>query len=277
MSQTDHEGYEILDKSYDRESGELLSFLLLTEGGEPELKKATPENTLLYIHGLYEFLNGNEGVVLSEDDPTIMIAPTGGEQSFLLNVGGNVVETTPANAKDVLEGVKQAVEHGKTSKIEDVHQEIVDSQVRRDVISPLIRTFDEDERKRIEEHSNGWLIDEFFLVTWEANLYARDDDADSDDYQRGGGGVVETDRSFELVQLRGARDLDSVTVSIGGRSIELSEREMLFLTKVKWTLHRRKYHPDTPFWDYIDNYAERKGIVTPDEIEEDDGFVPDFG
>jgi hypothetical protein len=31
---------------------------------------------------------------------------------------------------------------------------------------------------------------------------------------------------------------------------------MLFLAKVKWLLHRRHYHPDEPFWMYVDKWAD---------------------
>jgi len=41
------ESFEILDRNRDKQSGEILSFLVM-EDGEPIPKKATPTNVLLY-------------------------------------------------------------------------------------------------------------------------------------------------------------------------------------------------------------------------------------
>lgn len=270
--------YSIEDENRDRETGELQSFLLIWDDGEPEMKNATPENVLLFKHEMYEFLNGNEGVVFSED-PKVMIAPTGSEYSYVLNVKGHVVETTPSQAHDVLEGVKQAVEEGDLDNLLSVHRNIVKNQVRKNLVRSMIKTFDADERERIEQISDGWMVDGFFLVNWEASLYTKDDDEDQDDYEVRGG-VSASDTKYEFVQLRQSNNVKEMDVTVNGTAYTLTEREMLFLAKVKWLLHRDTYHPDKPFWEYLENYAERNGIVTTDDINTDDDsnkYIPDFG
>lgn len=256
--------YEIVDENKDRNTGELQSFLLIWDDGEPEMKNATPENTLLFKHGLYEFLNGNNAVILNDDDPEVIVAPTGMEYAYMLRVRGHTVETTPNQAEDVLQGVMDVVEHGDLSTILDVHREIVSTQARQTLINALYETFSPSDKQRIDRVANGWLIDGFYLVNWKGNLYTADDDPEEGDYERQGSSAVKTDKSYELVILKQRGDVpDPVTVTINGTKHELTEREMLFLAKVKWVLSRTTYHPDIPFWKYID----RKNNAVPSDYD----------
>lgn len=266
----------IIDISRDRETDEVTQFTVIGDSGQPSLVKATPENILLYDpddelpfeDGLYEFLNGDEALILSEDDPELMIAPTGNEYCYILRVNGNTIETTPNQAEEALRGVKRATINSDFDPLVDLYHEIMSKQVRRDVINALRETFDESDR--INDTASGWLIDDFYLVDWTASMYTKNDDPEENDVRRRGNGVQETDRSYEFVQLRLNRDTDPVTVSIGGSSYRLSEREMLFLAKVKWLLGRREYHSDMPFWKYADKRASVDWRTGEPETDEDE-------
>lgn len=260
MTQMD---FTVADKSYNKETGELEQFLVFWSGGEPELKRASAENVLLFDpeeelpfeNGMYEFLNGKEALLLSED-PEIIVAPTGNEYAYILRVRGNTVETTPDQAEAVLQGVLDAATDSNTDRIMSVYDDIMASSVRRRVINALYHTF--DETNRIEVASNGWLIDEFYLVDWTASIYTKEDDPDEGDYVRSGGQAVKKDDSYEFVHLRmhrNSRELEQIEVTISGDTYRLTEREMLFLAKVKWMLNRRHYHPDIPFWMTTDQHA----------------------
>lgn len=275
--------YEIADKSYDKQSGELTQFLVLWEDGEPELKRASAENVLLFDpednlpfdDGLYNFLNGQHALQLSEE-PQVVIAPTGNEYAYIIRVRDSTVETTPGQARQVLEGVADAAKGEGVDRIISLHDEIISSQVRRTVINALRGTFEES--GRITVAGNGWLVDDFYLVDWSASLWTKDDNLDEEDYVRSGGSVVK-DGSYEFVHLRVSRGVEPVEVAINGTQYRLSEREMLFLSKVKWLLNRRHYHPDKPFWMYTDKWAavdpktgepEKKEVdapPSPDEME----------
>lgn len=254
--------FTIADTSYNQETGELEQFLVFWAGGEPELKPATVENILLFDPedelpfdgGMYEFLNGETALILSEE-PEVIVAPTQNEYAFMIRVSGEVVETTPVQAERVLEGVLDVSNGGDLDRIIELHRDIMNTQVRRNVVNSLHQTFDEADR--IERMSNGWLIDDYYLVDWSASVYTKDDDLNEDDYVRRGSNVKK-DGSYEFVQLRmarGSRDSNPVTVTISGEKYGLSEREMLFLAKVKWLLSRRHYHPDKPFWMTADRHA----------------------
>jgi len=268
---------EIIDKSYNHETNELQQFTVIRDNGQPDLVKATAENILLYDpedelpfeNGLYEFLNGQQALVLNEEDPEVIVAPTGNEYCYILRVRGNTVETTPNQAEDVLNGVKDAAIDARVQGLVELYDDIMSSQVRRPVVNALLKTFDED--TRIQVTSRGWLVDDFYLVNWEASMYLRHNDPDEPDYQRGGGGVTETDRSYEFVQLRLRRDIDPIEVAIHGETYRLTEREMLFLAKVKWLLNRRHHHPDKPFWMYADKWASVDAETgEPKTVEEDE-------
>jgi len=247
--------FTIADTSYNKKTGELEQFLVFWSNGEPELKRASAENVLLFDpedelpfeNGMYGFLNGDHALILSED-PELLIAPTSNEYAYLIRLRGTVVETTPEQSQTVLEGVLEVARSGDPSTIIDLHHSIMDSQVRQDLVNVLYQTFDQTER--IDRRSNGWLVDGYYLVDWNASIYTADDDPDEEDYVRRGD-TVEKDGSHEFVELRmsrAARDLDPETVTISGDRYQLSEREMLFLAKVKWLLARRHYHPDESFW-----------------------------
>jgi hypothetical protein len=274
---------KIIDRSHNRETGELQQFTIIDESGQPQLVKATPENVLLYDpeddlpfdDGLHGFLSGEKAVVLS-DEPEVIVGPTNNEYCYILRVRGSTVETTPNQAEDVLSGIKEAATEDNIQTLTSLYDDIRANQVRRPVVNALYSTFSEQER--INRTSRGWLVDEFYLVNWEASMYLRHNDPDEGDYKRGGGSVQQTDRSYEFVQLNLRRDIEPVDVTIQGETYRLTEREMLFLAKVKWLLNRRKHHPDQPFWMYADKWAavdEKTGEPEPSDDDSDEQPDPD--
>jgi len=275
---------EVIDISRNKDTGDIEQFTVITSDGQPNLVKATAENLLLYDPadelpfegGMHEFLAGNEALVLSPDDPEVMVAPTGNEYCYILRVNGDTVETTPKQAEQVLRGIKDAAIDRVFQPLVKLYDEIRANQVRREVINALHETFDESER--IQQTPSGWLVDKFYLVDWSASMYAKTDDPEKADVKRSGSGVVEMDRSFEFVQLRMRRDVEPVEVRINGEAFRLTEREMLFLAKINWLLDRRHYHPDTEFWKNCDAHASvdwRTGEPKTDSDENKD--EPDLG
>lgn len=254
--------YTIKDENRDRETGELQSFLLIWDDKPPEMKTASPENYLLYVEGLYDFLSGDKAVILSEN-PKIIVAPTNREHSYIISVDGETIETTPSEAERVLQGVMDVVDQGDTSTITDVHADLLSSQVRRKLIDAAYHTFSESEQSRIERAPNGWLIDGYYHVDWSANIYARDGGDTA--YERGGGGVVETDQSKELVQVGFPEIPEPMEISVGDDTYTFTDREMLFLKKVKFILHRTDYHSDMPFWRHLD---VKNDAIPQSEVDE---------
>lgn len=251
--------YTVADVSYDQD-GEIEQFLLFWENGEPDTLRATPENVLLYDPedelpmegGLQDFFDG-ESAIRVATDPTIIVSQSGDEYSYLLSINGSTVETTPNQADVLLDGVYESISEDNSNPLTELHRSILQNQVRRYVVNALHRTFGESHR--IDIVANGWLVDEFYLVDWNANLYSNENDPDEDDYIRENGEAVETDTSYELVRLNKSMSSPTETVKIDGDEMTLTEREMLFLAKVMWLLDRRHYHPDEDFWTFTDQWA----------------------
>jgi hypothetical protein len=184
-----------------------------------------------------------------------MIAPTGSEYSYLINVDGDIVQSTPQESEDVLEGMHEALKEDSLTKLKKTHAKIKREQVRKEVVNALRYIFDEPHR--IEPQANGWIIDGLFWIDWSGNLYTRDDDPDENDKIRSGNEVVEADTSFEFVTFRQGKTPEPKEVTINNETIMLTEREMLFITKARWICNRRHYHPDQPFWDYVERFTDR--------------------
>jgi len=276
---------EPIDISRDRETGEIKQFTIIDKHGQPQLIKASPENILLYDPegklpfdgGMYEFLQGNQAIVLNEDDPKIMVAPTDNEYCYIVRVRNRTVETTPSQAKRALEAIKAATIDKDITEIVQLHDDIVSNQVRRDIVNKLMTTF--EETARLKKTGRGWLVDDFYLVNWEASMYTKHNDPNEGDYKRGGGGVTKTDTLYEFVQLSVNREIEPIEITVAGSTVRLSEREMLFLGKIKWLLNRREMHPDIPFWQFSDKYASVDNITgepeTTDEDSSDERDTPD--
>lgn len=252
--------YTVADVSYNKD-GEMEQFLLFWDNGEPDTRRATIENILLFDPeddlgidgGLNQFFDG-DGAVRLNDNPEIVVAQSGDEYTYILSVDGEVVETTPSQSDRILQGVYDSIADEDVSALVDLHKSVLKSQVRRRVVNPLKQTF--SEWKRITVTANGWLVDEFFLVDWNGKMYAANDDPDDGDYVRKGGAAVQKDTTYEFVQLsQSFSDVDPKSVTINGNEKTLTEREMLFLAKVRWLLDREHYHPDTPFWKYANKWA----------------------
>lgn len=250
---------EVLDVSRN-EDGEITQFLIL-EKGQPRTKRGSPENLLLYDPndelpfdgGMADFLSGDGAYLLSEE-PRVVVAQGCDEYSYVLSVDNVLVETTPTQADEFLQGVYDAISDDDFSGLNSLHESIMSNQVRRELINLLVEIFDESHR--IEITQRGWIVDGFYLVDWKANLYAKDNDPDEADYVRESGGVTK-DKSYELVQLElRSKSISKQSITVGDEEYEISEREVLFLSKIAWLLDRRHYHPDKPFWDYCDRWTE---------------------
>lgn len=253
--------YTILDKNTDND-GNLESFLIVWEGGEPELKNGSAENRLLFIDELYEFIGGDKGVILSEE-PFVAVQPSEQERTYLLTVNDTTLTSYPDTSQEILEGVKDVIDGNGLDRILSLHEELMQSQVRRGLVKSLVTTFPESEQERIDVYSNGWLIDDMYLVTWEAKIYQHNDDEEH--YEVGMSGVVGVDTRHELVETtihESESIFDSVEITIDGVSYNLTSIESSFLTRVKWLLNREEYHNDVPFWLHADSVAKKENQKT---------------
>jgi len=222
-------------------------------------------------------MSGDEALLV-QDEPELLVAPTNNEYCYLIRYRGDTIETTPKESGRVLQAIHDAIvadtEESRADSLIEVYDTIMAETVRKDVVNALRGTF--EEHTRIEETVSGWLVDDFFLVDWTASMYAATDDRSKRDVVRQGSAVVETDRSYEFVQISIRRDINPVAVGIGGETYRLTEREMLFLAKVRWLLARRHHHPDMSFWKYVDKYTSVDSATGDPEEDEEEPDLDSF-
>lgn len=211
----------------------------------------TPENVLLYVHGLREFLDGEKGAVVSED-PYVAVQKTNAQSVYRITVDERPVESMPGQADDVLEALRDAIEDNDLDPLIDIYEEIIDSQVRRDVVNALREVLPNINEDRIETNDRGWVIDGYYVVDWTASVYIITDDPESDDYTVSGRGVSTTDKDHEFVELVPDEAPERQQITLDGETVIVGEREMMFLSKVEWLLNRTDYHPDKSFWMYTE-------------------------
>lgn len=264
----------VIDVSRDSSTGDITQFTVVTDGGIPRPVKGTKSNFLLYDPeddlpfegGMWSLFEDGKALRLGSS-PDVLVAQTNNKYCYVLRVRDSVVETTAKQSGRALSAIKDALVSESIEPVLKLHQDILKEQVRHNVMKALKETFDGCERISIT--SKGWLIDGFYLVDWSASMYTRNDERDSSDVRRSGSNVVETDRSHEFIEGTINRDVSKISVGIAGETYVLSEREMLFLTKVEWLLNRREHHPDKPFWKWNDKRATVDAETgEPEETEE---------
>lgn len=238
---------------------DVYALLLQREGRAPELVDGSTENVLLYVHEMRDFLEGEEGAVLSDRDPYLSVMPTSSQSVYRITKDDRPVESMPHQAGAVLEGVKAAVEADDLDPIVDVYHEIIDTQVRRDIVNQLLDVVPNLDADRIAVTDRGWLVDQYYIVDWTAALYVVTDDPEEDDYVRSGGSVETVEKDHEFVELEAVDAPTEHELTVGGETVRLGEREMLFLQKARWLLDRAQYHQDAPFWKW--NEKRRKEYI----------------
>jgi hypothetical protein len=236
------------------EGNEVLSMLVEEPlGHAPHFINGSNENILLYLHEMKEFLEGEHGAVLSQD-PYVSVERSPMDSVYVITVGDTSVETMPNQSDDVLEALKECVEKEKLDPITEVYREVLNNQVRRDVIKNVVEVVDTIPDGRIRITPDGVLVDGYYVVDWTASIYVIEDDKNEPDYTRSGNKVEVTDKSKEFVSLTTRKKPKEMSITTpSGKKILLGEREMMFLSKVKWLIERTEYHQDEPFWRWNEN------------------------
>jgi hypothetical protein len=161
----------------------------------------------------------------------------------------------------------------------DIYFEIIDGQVRQDVISQFKDRFPDD---RVEQTDSGWLIDDTFVVTYEGENYLT---TDKPTYERKGGEMVEMDERAQAVALTidtsGAQEMPAPD----GDRVMVGELEQRFLATVECLLYPEEYlgaelvdkveqyKAESMMEDPIESLAEKagvdkkKGFTAPDTRE----------
>lgn len=222
----------------------LSMYVRTDENPDGTLVDGTTENVLLYVHELHNFLKAERGAVLHRD-PDIAVRPTATPSVYEITVGERPVKSLPSQSDDVLKAVRAAKEDGDLNPLIEVYKEIVDTQVRRDVLNKLIDVLPNIPRERVQITDEGWVVDDYYVVDWKAEMYAKG--GPDDTYTRSGDTL---DKDHEFLKLNMSYEPERKKVKLDGETLLLGEKEMEFLGKVRFLLDRAEFHEDEPFWRY---------------------------
>ncbi len=244
---------EDLEAAEDVEVKDLSNMLLIEIDGRATYMSNTPKNKLLFdretyaVNGksLYTLLHGAEEesrIVLCDDDPYVAIAPSPHENVYRLWYGSRnqySVRTPVGRVEDVLRGIISLVEDDDPEQLADVYTHVIDNQVRREIVG-LFLDFGKLPTDRIEVLAEGWLIDEMFLVTWDAEVYLFTDNwragsydpRSSEQYEHPGEflTITPTDDAGEPI------DPEPHDVSVGEQTVRFGKLEWVFIYRVQWLL-----------------------------------------
>jgi hypothetical protein len=126
-------------------------------------------------------------------------------------------------------------ESGHVQALIDIYFEILDGQVRQDVIAAFEDRFPDE---RVEQTDGGWLIDDTFVVTYEGENYLT---TDKPTYEREGGEMVEMDERAQAVSLQIATSGSQEMPTPDGDEVVVGELEQQFLATVECLLYPEEY------------------------------------
>lgn len=249
-------GVEIIDET----PVNMLVRVFEDDGSSNTLNKTkNARNELLYKHGLYDLVYGEGDEILQLSD-TPYGAVSSHEESGTFTVWVNdepSIETPPSMEGDVLEAVRKIKDDPEIGirPLTEIHQTILDTQVRRRVIDRLLTaepfsTF--VERGMITDTNKGWLIHEQLLLTWEGEF--RNQSNEDRRYEVSGSGVRQVEsvnEAFSLNRRSGQQAVDTysedaaettsrATVEFGDATHTFGKKEMEFISRVVWSLKNVK-------------------------------------
>jgi len=187
---------------------------------------------------------------------------------YTLTVEGDERVVPSDYENEVLRGVREEDPH----RLIELHSQIVSTQVRRDVVNQfenryineerrtLMQMDDEDYEPRVEVTRDGWVIDDTFIVQWDAENYLV---SDVEVHVRDGDRTVEADDSKQARELTfSAIDGEQTVETPSGDEVTLGEREQKFLATVEALLQPHKYLDEQAARDIRDMVELNEDAIT---------------
>lgn len=180
------------------------------------------------------------------DDETVLFDADFASDEYLITVDGDERVVPSDYESDVLAAIRN--EDGE--RLGELHAQIVSTQVRRDVVGEFIQRYSgpsigdfsevaDQYDQRVEETRSGWVIDDTFIVQWDADNYLVNN---VQIHVRNGDRTVAADESKQARELSFEAVDGPVSVEAPtGNVYELDEREQRFLASVEALLAPQKY------------------------------------
>lgn len=214
--------------------------------------KATPENQMLFDReqftfndqSLYTLLFGDEhSRAVLMDDPFVGVKPGPYKDTYRLWAGDKLspVLTPPSESRDVLQAIVTCAEHYTAEPLSDIYSTIEEEQVNRNALLALLENgfFNEDER--IEPKADGFVVDDYFLLTWEAEFYIYTETWKEGAFTPRGDPKEKPGefREITVKEIPGPCDME-----LNGAIYHMGEDEWIFTRRLEWILNWRQNMDD---------------------------------
>lgn len=212
-------------------------YLVEYPDGSQQYEPANLTNQLLFESGLYDEIFGKHEFSVRAGSATIDVVTTADieNKTYTISVGPETVrvpDELESEYINIFDGQTGAV---RGSRLYQLYKEIIDGQVHRHIVGQFADRFPMD---RVEQSPDGWVVDDTFLVTYEAENYLVDNDQV---YIRSGGDMVEVDTRKQAVELGFETDESNQIQTPAGDTVDLSVQEQEFLATVECLLFPDDY------------------------------------
>lgn len=212
-------------------------FLVEYPDGEQCYEPATPTNVALFEDGLYGEIQGYSAWDTRIGSSTIRVELDADieHRDYVLTVDGHDLPIPDDSVEDMFDCIRDNRGAARASCLYTLYQDIVADQVRRHVIEQFEGLYPDE---RVEITPSGWVIDDTFVVNYEAENYLLDNETV---YIRQSGDMVEADERKQAVEL-GFSITDSAEIANDdGDRVMVSEQEQRFLATVECLLFPSDY------------------------------------
>jgi hypothetical protein len=225
------------------------TYLVEYADGDVEYEPNTLLNRTIFGAGededsKWDELNGQNTFELDGDEIDVTLSLR--NQTAYMTMAGTTVNVSDEFAA-VASSTLDALRGDQPEELAEIFLDTVDEQVRRGVVTEYLDRFPED---RIEITDDGWVVDDTFVVTYEAENYLT---TDKPIYHRQGGDMVEMDSSAEAVDLDLQFDGSKRMPTTSGSEHLLSTDEQRFLVTVETLLFPSDYL-DAELVDDVEQY-----------------------
>jgi hypothetical protein len=213
-------------------------FLVEYPDGSQEYEPATPTNVALFQDGLYSEISGITDYNVRVGDRTVTVTLTGrpSEHRYVITVDDISVVVPTQRHDEVISAVRDNTGALVGTRLYQLYRDIANNQVRRDVVEQFLSRYDDD---RVLVTENGWVIDDTFIVTYEAENYLTGDDPI---YERSGGDMEPIDESKPAVGIEFDVDGEEVVqLPDVDNTVRVGETEQVFLATVEALLYPEDY------------------------------------
>lgn len=234
-------------------------YLVEYPDGEQAYEPATPSNVALFEDGLFERIQGYSAFTIRAGGESLAISLDAdvGNDEYVITVEDETLPVPTEYVEDVIDVFNGTSGAATGSRLYKLYKEILSGQVRRHAVQSFVERFPDD---RVEVTPDGWIIDDTFIVNYEAENYLVENDTV---YVRSGGDMVQADETKEAVELHFDVAGSAEIPTPDGNTIEATEREQEFLATVESLLFPEDYLDA----DLVDGIEQAKAESFADDIE----------